>query len=39
MHGNAIEFRLIPFDVEELIRIARGKDFPGFERWSAIWQR
>ena len=35
----AVEFRRIPFDVEELIRVARGRDFPGLERWAAMWQR
>jgi predicted phosphodiesterase len=35
----AVDFRHIPFDVEELIQAARRKDFPGFERWSAMWKR
>jgi diadenosine tetraphosphatase ApaH/serine/threonine PP2A family protein phosphatase len=35
----SVEFRRIPFDVEELIDAARRKDFPGFERWSAMWKR
>jgi predicted phosphodiesterase len=35
----AVQFRRIPFDVEELIRVARDRDFPGFERWAAMWQR
>jgi predicted phosphodiesterase len=35
----AVEFRRIPFDVEELIEVARKNDFPGFERWAARWQR
>ena len=35
----AIEFRRIPFDVEELIEVARAKGFPGFERWAAMWNR
>jgi predicted phosphodiesterase len=35
----AIEFRQIPFDVEELIAAARAKDFPGFEQWAAQWKR
>ncbi len=34
-----IEFRRIPFDVEELIAAAREKDFPGFERWAGMWKR
>jgi hypothetical protein len=35
----AVEFRRIPFDVEELIADARAKDFPDFERWAATWKR
>jgi predicted phosphodiesterase len=35
----AVEFRRISFDVEELIEVARKRDFPGFERWAAMWQR
>jgi predicted phosphodiesterase len=35
----AIEFRRIPFDVEELIEAARAKDFPGFDDWAAKWKR
>jgi predicted phosphodiesterase len=35
----AVEFRRIPFDVDELIAAARGKDFPGFERWASMWKR
>jgi diadenosine tetraphosphatase ApaH/serine/threonine PP2A family protein phosphatase len=35
----AVEFRRIPFDVEELIEAARAKDFPGFDRWVAMWKR
>jgi predicted phosphodiesterase len=35
----AVEFRRIPFDVDELIAAARAKDFPGFERWAAMWKR
>ena len=34
----AVEFRRIPFDLDELIEDARRKDFPGFERWAAMWQ-
>jgi hypothetical protein len=37
--GVAVEFRRVPFDVEELIDTARRKDFPGFERWAAMWKR
>ena len=35
----AVEFRRIPFDVEELIAAARAKDFPGFDQWAAKWKR
>lgn len=35
----AVEFRRIPFDVEELIAAARAKDFPGFQRWASMWKR
>ena len=35
----AVEFRCILFDVEELVEVARSKDFPGFERWAAMWKR
>jgi hypothetical protein len=35
----AVEFRRIPFDVEELIASARAKDFPDFEHWAAQWKR
>lgn len=35
----AVEFRRLPFDVEELLEVARHKDFPGFEGWAAMWQR
>jgi predicted phosphodiesterase len=34
----AVEFRRIPFDVEELIADARAKDFPFFDRWAAQWR-
>lgn len=34
-----VEFRRIPFDVEELIAVARARDFPDFERWAAMWKR
>jgi len=37
--GLAVEFRRVPFDVEELIAAAREKDFTGFERWAAMWKR
>jgi predicted phosphodiesterase len=35
----AVEFRRIPFDVEELIDVARANGFPDVERWSAMWKR
>ena len=34
-----VEFRRIPFDVDELIAAARAADFPGVDRWAAMWQR
>jgi predicted phosphodiesterase len=34
----AVEFRRIPFDVEELIADARAKDFPFVDRWAAQWR-
>jgi predicted phosphodiesterase len=34
-----VEFRRIPFDVEELIAAARKQDFPDVERWAAMWKR
>jgi predicted phosphodiesterase len=34
-----VEFRRIPFDVEELLAAARATDFPDVERWAAMWQR
>ncbi len=34
----AIEFRRIPFDVDELIATARAKDFPYFDRWVESWK-
>jgi predicted phosphodiesterase len=35
----AVEFRRIPYDVEQLIDTARAADFPDFERWAAMWKR
>lgn len=35
----AVEFRRVPFDVEELIEAARRTDFPGLERWARMWTR
>jgi predicted phosphodiesterase len=38
--GHAsVEFRRIPFEVEELLETARATDFPDVERWAAQWQR
>lgn len=34
----AVEFRRIPFDVQELIADARAKDFPFFDSWAAQWR-
>jgi predicted phosphodiesterase len=34
-----VAFRRIPFDVEELIGVARAADFPHVETWAAMWQR
>ena len=34
-----VEFRRVPFDVEELIAAARARDFPDVERWAAMWKR
>jgi predicted phosphodiesterase len=35
----AVEFRRIPFDLDELIAAARANDFPHFDRWVASWSR
>ena len=35
----AVEFRRIPFDVGELVEVARANDFPGFDRWASLWKR
>jgi predicted phosphodiesterase len=37
--GLAVEFRRVPFDVDELVNAAREADFPGVERWAAMWKR
>jgi len=34
----AVEFRRIPFDVDELIEEARANGFPHFDRWVASWR-
>jgi predicted phosphodiesterase len=34
-----VAFRRIPFDVEELIAVARAAEFPHVETWAAMWQR
>jgi predicted phosphodiesterase len=35
----AVEFRRIPFDVDELITAARANGFPYFDRWVDSWRR
>jgi predicted phosphodiesterase len=35
----SVEFRRIPFDVDELLGVAHAKDFPGYETWAAMWER
>jgi predicted phosphodiesterase len=37
--GPAVEFRRIPFDVQELVDAARAADFPDVERWASMWKR
>jgi predicted phosphodiesterase len=34
----AVEFRRIPFDLDELVTDARAKDFPHFDRWVQSWK-
>ena len=34
-----VDFRRIPFDVDELLAAARANDFPDVERYAATWQR
>jgi predicted phosphodiesterase len=34
-----VDFRRIPFDVDELLAAARANDFPNVERYAATWQR
>ena len=34
----AVEFRRIPFDLDELVAAARAKDFPHFDRWVQSWK-
>jgi predicted phosphodiesterase len=34
-----VDFHRIPFDVEELLAAAHAADFPGVDRWAAMWQR
>ncbi len=33
-----VDFRRIPFDVDELLTAARANDFPDVERYAATWQ-
>jgi predicted phosphodiesterase len=35
----SVEFRRIPFDVDELLGVAHAKDFPSYETWAPMWQR
>ncbi len=35
----SVDFRRIPFDVDELIESARAADFPDLDRWAPMWQR
>ena len=37
--GLAVEFRRVPFEVEELVDAARAADFPDVERWAGMWKR
>jgi predicted phosphodiesterase len=34
----AVEFRRIPFDLDELFAVARAKDFPQYDRWVESWE-
>ncbi len=34
-----VEFRRIPFDLEELVAAARAADFPDADGWAAMWRR
>jgi predicted phosphodiesterase len=34
-----VDFRRIPFDVDELLAAARANDFPDVDRYAATWQR
>jgi predicted phosphodiesterase len=36
---TGVDFRRIPFDVEELLAVARANDFPDVERYGATWRR
>jgi predicted phosphodiesterase len=33
----AVEFRRVPFDLDELVAVARASDFPFFDRWVGSW--
>lgn len=37
--GAGVEFRRIPFDVAELLDVAKARNFPDVERWAAMWKR
>jgi predicted phosphodiesterase len=34
-----VDFRRVPFEVDELLAAARANDFPDVERYAATWQR
>jgi predicted phosphodiesterase len=34
-----VEFRRVPFDVDDLVAAGREADFPDVDRWAAMWQR
>jgi predicted phosphodiesterase len=37
--GLAVEFRRVPFDVEELVAAARSAGFPDVDAWARMWKR
>jgi hypothetical protein len=37
--GPAVEFRRLPFDVEELVEAAHAAEFPDVERFDGMWKR
>jgi hypothetical protein len=34
-----VEFRRIPFDVEQLVGAARASGQPDVDRWTGMWRR